>query len=54
VILLALLVPALMMLFLFAAAALEDFLFPPESPRDDVTPADNAGSPTSGPPPDQS
>jgi hypothetical protein len=37
VILLALLVPALMMVFLFAAAALEDLIFPRPT-NDDVDP----------------
>jgi hypothetical protein len=54
VILLALLVPALMMILLFAVAAFEDLLFPPQSVMDDVDQTDNPASPTLGSPPDQS
>lgn len=45
VILLALLVPALMMAFLFAMDALENLLFPRPTATDDVTPATDASSP---------
>jgi hypothetical protein len=45
VILLALLVPALMMAFLFAMDTLEDLLFPRPTATHDVTAAPDASSP---------
>lgn len=50
-ILLALLIPALMMVFLFAAAALEDLIFPRPTDDDTDPQADHApkAAPRSGP-----